>query len=74
MIQAKIKRTNSGKYYVSLEADGTNIEELIDLTEFTTQTMSSTNEISNFGGGARMFGENKDKPLDYKLNLMVREK
>ena len=74
MIEAKIKITNSGRYYISLEADGTSIEELIDLTEFRRQTMISTHEVVNFGGGAGMFGENKDKQLDYTLNLMVGEK
>ena len=72
-MEATIKRTNSGNMYIVLEADKNNIEELMDLTEFRKRTMIKTNELINFGGGAGMFGRNKDKHLDYTLNIMVRK-
>ena len=72
-MEATIKRTNSGDMYIVLEADKNNIEELMDLTEFRKRTMIKTNELINFGGGAAMFGRNKDKHLDYTLNIMIRE-
>lgn len=72
-MKAEINYTNSGAMYLKLEVDENNLEELIDLTEFAKRTRSLSYRLRNFGGGAGFFGKNKNKHLDYYLNIMVDE-
>lgn len=69
-MQAKINRTNSGRYYVSLIAE-TTAEEL-ELTAMREQMRLSKDVVHEFGGSAKM-NEEVGRSLEYELNLLVRE-
>lgn len=69
-MQAKMNRTNSGRYYVSLIAETTTEE--LELTAMREQMRLSKDIVHEFGGASKM-NEEVGRPLDYELNLLVRE-
>lgn len=69
-MQAKMNRTNSGQYYVKLIAETTSEE--LELTAMREQMRLSKDVVHEFGGSMKM-NEEVGRPLDFELNLLVRE-
>lgn len=69
-MNAKIHRTNSGRYYLTVTAE-TVIEQL-ELTAMREQMRESKDIVHEFGGSAA-FNEEVGRSLELEMNLLVRE-